>query len=116
LSGNHDEDDPAPPAEKLLRWYRDTTETVSQWGAGLWQRVGPAVDRLLRDPVVLAAIEAPHVTAAGRPRKCHCLCQAVHPAQPGICQEDSAVTTRRFLDVDVPLCSPCASASTAPAP
>jgi hypothetical protein len=116
LSGEHDEDDAVEPAERLLRWYRDTTDAVGRWRTGVWQQIGPAVDRLLSDPRILAAIEAPHVTAAGRPRKCHCLCQAVHPAQPGICKEDAAVTTRRFLDVDVPLCSPCASASTAPAP
>jgi hypothetical protein len=115
LTGDHDEDDAAPVTERLLRWYRDTSGAVGEWGADLWQRIGPAVDRVLSDPMVLAAIEAPRVTPAGRPRKCHCLCQAVHPAHPGICEEDAAVTTRRFLDVDVPLCAPCAAASTAPA-
>jgi hypothetical protein len=116
VSSDRDEDDALEPAERLLRWYRDATDTVGQWGAGLWQQIGPAVDRFLRDPMILAAIEAPRITTTKRERKCHCLCQAVHPAQPGICQEDAAVTTRRFLDVDVPLCSPCAAASTAPAP
>jgi hypothetical protein len=115
VSGDRDEDDAVEPVERLMRWYRDTTGAVGRWGTGLWQQVSPTVDRLLSDPRILAAIEAPRV-AAVRPRKCHCLCQAVHPAQPGICEEDAAVTTRRFLDVDVPLCSPCASASTAPAP
>jgi hypothetical protein len=116
VSGDYDEDDAVEPAERLLRWYKDTTGAVGRWGGELWRGVMPSLDRLLSDPVILAAIEAPHVTSAGRPRRCHCLCQAVHPTQPGICQEDAAVTTRRFLDVDLPLCAPCAAASTAPAP
>lgn len=116
MSGDHDDEDAVEPAERVMRWFRDTTASLDQWGTEFWQRISPTLDRLLGDPRILAAIEAPRVTATGRLQKCHCLCQAVHPSQPGICQEDSAVTTRRFLDVDVPLCSPCAEARTASTP
>lgn len=48
-------------------------------------------------------------------RSCHCLCGKRHPADKGICEAFSAVTTRRFGSpltglVDVPLCAPCTAA------
>jgi hypothetical protein len=107
-----DEDDgTVEPAERLRRWWRGTADGIGQWGAALWGGVRPAVERVVSDPAFLAAVEAPRVNPADRPRNCHCLCQAVHPDQQGICEMDSPVTTRRFLDVDVPLCAPCAAAA-----
>jgi hypothetical protein len=49
-----------------------------------------------------------------QPRYCHCLCGKIHPAAPGICETENAVTTRRYNTellgpVDVPLCGPCAA-------
>ncbi len=107
-----DEDDGTlAPAERLLRWWRVKADGIGRWGSSLWDEVRPAVERVVSDPAFLAAVEAPRVTPAERPRNCHCLCQAVHPNQQGICETDSPVTTRRFLDVDVPLCAPCAAAA-----
>lgn len=105
-----EEDGTQAPAERLLRWWRVKSDEVGRWGASLWGEVRPAVERVLSDPAFLAAVEAPRVTPDARPKNCHCLCQAVHPNQVGICQADSPVTSRRFLDVDVPLCAPCAAA------
>jgi hypothetical protein len=106
-----DEDDGTlAPAERLLRWWRGKADEIGQWGASLWDDVRPTIERVVSDPAFLAAVEAPRVMPADRPRNCHCLCQAMHPSQPGICAIDSPVTTRRFLDVDVPLCAPCAAA------
>lgn len=106
-----DDDDRAAPAERVMRWWRETAQAASQFGASLWEQVRPAVERVLADPAFLAAVEAPRVRPSERALHCHCVCQAVHPDQPGICQVNDPVTTRRFVDVDVPLCAPCASAA-----
>ncbi len=121
---DYDEEEAAFGPDQLLKWCRNRVQDAGKWSAAVWQQmnpaavwdeIGPVVERLLQDPVVLAAIEAPRLTADGRQRQCHCLCQAVHPAQPDVCNRETAVTTRRFVDVDVPLCSQCASAFTAAA-
>jgi hypothetical protein len=120
----YDDEEAGFRPDRLLNWCRDRAQEAGKWSAevwrqvspeALWNQVGPVVERFLQDPVVLAAIEAPRLTTAARLRQCHCLCQAVHPAQPDVCERDAAVTTRRFVDVDVPLCSGCASAFTAAA-
>jgi hypothetical protein len=99
------------PVDRVLRWWRGTTQAVGQFGTSIWEQVRPAVERVLADPAFLAAVEAPRVTPGERASACHCLCQAVHPDQPSICQVDAPVTSRRFVDVDVPLCAPCAAAA-----
>jgi hypothetical protein len=99
------------PVDRVLRWWRGTTQAVGQFGTSIWEQVKPAVERVLADPAFLAAVEAPRVTPGERASACHCLCQAVHPDQPSICQVDAPVTSRRFVDVDVPLCAPCAAAA-----
>jgi len=47
-------------------------------------------------------------------RPCHCLCGIAHPAEPGICDAENAVTVRtlwtpRMGFVQVPLCARCAA-------
>jgi hypothetical protein len=104
--------DQPDPARALIQGFQEAGRVIGEWLEGM----RPAFEQLTEianRPEVRAAVERRAPLPARRP--CHCLCGKTHPADKGICEGGSAVTTRRFETaltgpVDVPLCAPCAVA------
>lgn len=102
----------------LADFVRQTIDAFKPAIEAWAQQNRPALEALAKaaqDPRVRAYIEARKRGEIPEPRPCHCLCGKTHPADKGICEAFSAVTTRRFGSpltglVDVPLCAPCAAA------
>jgi hypothetical protein len=103
--------DQPDPAKALIQGFEEMGRVIGEW----FERMRPAFEQLTEianRPEVRAAIERNRNRDY---RPCHCLCGKLHPADKGICEGASAVTTRRFEtaltgSVDVPLCAPCAVA------
>jgi hypothetical protein len=112
------------PARTLIEGFQAMGRVISEWFIEGFQAMGRVISEWLEEwrPVIAAMAEVasrPEVRAAIERNRawhpCHCLCARAHPADEGICEAGSAVTTRRFETellgpVDVPLCAPCAVA------
>lgn len=107
-------DDPEGIPPELLDAYQKFArlgDVLRDAVADLVEQVRPAFDALTE------AVSRPEVQEAmtdwrNRPRlqarPCYCLCGAVHPGAPGICDGQGTVIVR--LTVSVPFCAPCAAA------
>lgn len=99
--------EPDPQGLSLEQIRAAVDRAVAGFTEGFGQLLD-AVTRLAQDPRVRGAL------AAERPvsRPCHCLCRAVHAADPGSCDGEAASTVT-VGGLEVPMCAPCQAARAA---
>lgn len=103
------------PLAEFARVVVDAFSRAAQAWLDQMRPAFEALERLGGDPQFRAYLEARKLGKIPEPRPCRCFCGHTHPADQGVCETFSAVTTRRYSSalagaVDVPLCAPCAAA------
>jgi hypothetical protein len=81
------------------RWHEAVTPFLAEVSA--WVETN-------RDQIETYLAHRPHPLRL-QPQ-CHCFCGHTHGDEMGICDAFAGTTVRRFGDLDVPMCLPCAAA------
>lgn len=114
--------EPKPPT---MRDYADAWARAAEQLRPVWQRITDAARPLVEfansphGRALIAAHEAAHQRGELK-NPCHCLCAASHPAQDSICLGEMPERDLEHLTfnspvagrTEVPMCPPCAAATT----
>ena len=102
------------PRRQFVAAWEATAAVVSEWAERTATATSEAIHKLATDPAIRAVLDSWRISPIWARRDCECSCATSHPEDVGIC--DSVAVIKRHLitdqdvEVDVPLCAPCAVA------
>jgi hypothetical protein len=102
------------PLQHFIAACEAAAAVAAEWADRTAAVTSEAFRKLASDPAIRAVLDDWRFTVVWGQRECECSCATSHPDDVGICDKEAVITRRITTDlqveVDVPLCAPCAVA------